>query len=70
MNELPGDEELDGLRDGEAEQGGHEGEVVEDGEVGEARGGVRRRRGGGGAITTVPHGLFSWLLRLFPAGSI
>jgi hypothetical protein len=54
----PGDEELDGLSDGEANEGGDEGVIVEDGEVGEPR--TRcRRRGGGGAISTVPHG-WTW----------
>lgn len=51
---LPRDEEFDGLRDGESEQGGDEGVVVEDGEVGESRG--RRRRGGVVGSTTVTHG--------------
>jgi hypothetical protein len=51
---VPCEEELDGLRDGEAEQGGDEGVVVEDGEVGEAP--VMRRRRGGVVSTTVPHG--------------
>lgn len=57
MVDSPRDEELDGLRDGEADEGGDEGVVVEDGEVGEGR--ARRRRGGGGAISTVPHG-WTW----------
>ena len=57
---VPRDEELDGLRDGESEQGGDEGVVVEDGEVGESRG--RRRGGAVVGSTPVPHGPSPWLL--------
>lgn len=53
-SDVPRDEELDGLRDGESEQGGDEGVVVEDGEVGESR--CRRRRRYVVGSNTVPHG--------------